>query len=84
MSKTSRSIREDNPPLEEKNLFIPPFTMSNSAFVFTFQNFFPIKEFFSGVKLPERKADHSPSPSTYVKNGGAIPPLPHMSSWHSV
>jgi hypothetical protein len=33
---------------------------------------------FSGVKLkrPGREADHSPSSSAEVKNGGAIPPLP--------
>jgi hypothetical protein len=26
---------------------------------------------------------HSPPSSAKVKDGGAIPPLPHMSSWHS-
>jgi hypothetical protein len=26
---------------------------------------------------------HSPPSSVEVKNGGAIPPLSHMSSWHS-
>jgi hypothetical protein len=35
-----------------------------------------------GVKRPGREADHSPPFSAEVKNGGAIPPLPHMSSWH--
>jgi hypothetical protein len=29
------------------------------------------------------EADHSPPSSAEVKNGGARPPLPHMSSWHS-
>jgi hypothetical protein len=29
------------------------------------------------------EASHSPPSSVKVKNGGAIPPLPHMSSWHS-
>jgi hypothetical protein len=38
---------------------------------------------FKGVKRPERKADHSHPSSAEVKNGGAIPSLPHMSSWHS-
>jgi hypothetical protein len=33
-----------------------------------------------GVKRPGREADHSPLSSAEVKNGGAIPPLPHMSS----
>jgi hypothetical protein len=36
---------------------------------------------FPGVKRPERKVD-SPTSGAEVKNGGAIPPLPHM-SWHS-
>jgi hypothetical protein len=31
-----------------------------------------------GVKWPGREADHSPPSSTEVKNGGAIPPLPHV------
>jgi hypothetical protein len=35
------------------------------------------------VKRPGREADHSPQSSAEVKNGGAIPPLPNMSSWHS-
>jgi hypothetical protein len=29
------------------------------------------------------ETDHSAPSSTEVKNGGAIPPLTHMSSWHS-
>jgi hypothetical protein len=32
------------------------------------------------VKWPGLESDHLPPSS--VKNGGAIPPLPHMSSWH--
>jgi hypothetical protein len=36
-----------------------------------------------GVKRQGREADHSPLPSAEVKKGGAIPPLPHMSSRHS-
>jgi hypothetical protein len=35
------------------------------------------------VKRQGREADHSPPSSAEVKNGGAIPPLPHMFSWHS-
>jgi hypothetical protein len=31
-----------------------------------------------GVKRPGREADHSPQSSAKVKNGGAIPPFPHM------
>jgi hypothetical protein len=37
-----------------------------------------------GVKRPGSEADHSLSCSAKVKNCGAIPPLPHVSSWHSV
>jgi hypothetical protein len=33
-----------------------------------------------GVKQQEREADHSTQSSAEVKNGGAIPPLPHISS----
>jgi hypothetical protein len=36
-----------------------------------------------GVKRPGREADHSAPTTVKFKNGGAIPPLPHMSSWHS-
>jgi hypothetical protein len=34
----------------------------------------------SGLKRPGREADRSPPSSAKVKNGGAIPPLPHTSS----
>jgi hypothetical protein len=36
-----------------------------------------------GVKREGRVAVHSPPSNTEVENGGAIPPLPRMSSWHS-
>jgi hypothetical protein len=35
-----------------------------------------------GVKRQGREADHSPPSRAEVKNGGAVPPLSHMSSWH--
>jgi hypothetical protein len=35
----------------------------------------------SGVKRQGREAEHSPSSSAEAKNGGAIPSLPHTSSW---
>jgi hypothetical protein len=35
----------------------------------------------SGVKRPVRKGDRLPPSSAHVKNGGAIPPLPHTFSW---
>jgi hypothetical protein len=38
---------------------------------------------FPGVKRPGREADHSHPSSAKAKNGGAIPPLPHMFSWHN-
>jgi hypothetical protein len=34
------------------------------------------------VNRPGREDDHSPPSSAEVKNGGAIPPLPHMCSRH--
>jgi hypothetical protein len=39
-----------------------------------------LQALFLGVKRPAREADHSAPSSAEVKNGGAIPPLPHMSS----
>jgi hypothetical protein len=36
---------------------------------------------FPGVKRPRREIDHSPLSSDEVRNGGAISPLPHTSSW---
>jgi hypothetical protein len=38
---------------------------------------------FPGVKQLEHEADHSLPSTAKVKSGGAIPPLPHMSSCHS-
>jgi hypothetical protein len=35
------------------------------------------------VERPGCEADHSPPSSVEIKNGEALPPLPHMSSWHS-
>jgi hypothetical protein len=37
----------------------------------------------SGVKRPGREANKSPPSSAEFKNGGSIPPLPHISSWNS-
>jgi hypothetical protein len=36
---------------------------------------------FPGVKRSGREADHSLPSSAKVKDGGAMPPLPHTSSW---
>jgi hypothetical protein len=36
-----------------------------------------------GLKRQGREADHTRVSSAEVKNGGAIHPLPHLSSWHS-
>jgi hypothetical protein len=38
----------------------------------------------TGVKRLGHEADHSSPSSADVKNGGAVPPLPHMFSWHCV
>jgi hypothetical protein len=38
---------------------------------------------FTAGFIPGVKADHTPPSSAEVKNAGAIPPLRHMSSWHS-
>lgn len=38
---------------------------------------------FVGVKRHGRKANHSLLYSSQTKSGGAVPLLPHMSSWHS-
>jgi hypothetical protein len=38
---------------------------------------------FPGDKAAGHEADHSPPSSVEFKNGGAMPPLPHTSSWHS-
>jgi hypothetical protein len=37
-----------------------------------------------GVERKGRQSDHSPPFIDEVKNGGAITPLAHMPSWHSV
>jgi hypothetical protein len=39
------------------------------------------QDFLTGVKRPEREADHSPLPSAEIKNVWNIPSLPHTSSW---
>jgi hypothetical protein len=41
-------------------------------------SFFPLR-----VKQPGHETEHSPPSSAGVKNGEAIPPLPHMSLWYS-
>jgi hypothetical protein len=37
-----------------------------------------------GLKWPGREAEHSPPSTAEVKNGGAIPRLRYVPSWHSV
>jgi hypothetical protein len=39
----------------------------------------PPIQWVPGGKRPVREADHSPQSSAEVKNGGALPPFPHMS-----
>jgi hypothetical protein len=43
----------------------------------------PPMQWVPGVKRLGREAHHSRPSSAKVKNGRAIPPLPHMCSWHS-
>jgi hypothetical protein len=46
----------------------------------------PPSSLFNGYRgfVPrERETAHSRPSSAEVENGGAMPPLPHMSSWHS-
>jgi hypothetical protein len=38
---------------------------------------------YPGLERLGREAENSPSSSAEVKSGGAIPPLPHTSSWRS-
>jgi len=40
--------------------------------------------YFSGVKQPEREADHSPSPSAEVKNAWSYILILHTSLWYGV
>jgi hypothetical protein len=41
-------------------------------------------QWIPGAPSPGHETGHLPSPSAEVKNGGAIPPLPDMYSWHSL
>jgi hypothetical protein len=38
---------------------------------------------YPGGKAAGREADHSASSNIEVKNRGAVPPLPHVSSWRT-
>jgi hypothetical protein len=38
-------------------------------------------DFLPGLERPGREADHSPPSHAEIKNVGAVPPLPHTSSW---
>jgi hypothetical protein len=39
------------------------------------------ENFLQGLIGQEREADHSPPPDAKIKDGGAISPIPHTSSW---
>jgi hypothetical protein len=66
------SVRFFSSPQRPDRLWGPPSLLSNG-----YRGSFP------GVKRQRREADQSPPSSAEVKKGGAIHPLPHMSSWHS-
>jgi hypothetical protein len=36
-----------------------------------------LRAVFLALKRPRREADHSPQSTAEIKNGGAMPPLPH-------
>jgi hypothetical protein len=57
-------------PLSESNVNLTDELLTNR-----YRGLFP-----RGTKLPGREADYSPPRSAELENGGAIPPLPHMSS----
>jgi hypothetical protein len=60
----------------------PSVTLSSQYFEIYFNINLPQHALYMGIKRPGREADHSPPSSAEVKNGGAIPPLPHV-SFHS-
>jgi hypothetical protein len=37
-----------------------------------------------GIKRQGREADRTLASNAEVKNRGALPPLPHISSWHNI
>jgi hypothetical protein len=53
------------------------------AICFSLQNPVPHPASSCEIKQQWHEADHSQSSGAEVKNGGAIPPLPEMSSWCS-
>jgi hypothetical protein len=46
--------------------------------------FYPIRTISQGLKRPGCEADNSSPSTAEVKNGEAIPPVPHMFSLHGV
>jgi hypothetical protein len=78
-------IPEDITLHNHRSEYLNSYEYSVSRFVFVSMASYPICTGGDcpGVKRPGCEADYSPSSSAEVKNGGAISPLPHTSSWHS-
>jgi hypothetical protein len=55
------------------------FLFSIASIVHQFSYVIATVGLFPGVDRSGREVDHSPPPTAEVKNGGALPPLPHMS-----
>jgi hypothetical protein len=67
-SNPRRGTRFFSSPHHPDRLWSPPSLLTNGSVSL-------------GVRRPGREADRSLLSSAEVKNGGAIPPLPHTSSW---
>jgi hypothetical protein len=64
--------------------FSPLHSVQTSSGAYPMSTGASLSRFPPGVKRSGREADHSPPSNAEVKNGGAVPPLPRMFSWHSV
>jgi hypothetical protein len=63
-------------PTEERNLPTPNSAQNPASYPIVTGGSFPGR-----AKRPRYEADQSPPYTFEIKNGGAITPLPHTSSW---